>query len=60
MENRRAADELMRESAMKGDGIAGAYFELESAALQTPAGPFIAGTAYDYRDEDEDDHIRPF
>lgn len=60
MKNRRAADDLMRQAAMQGDGICGAYFELESVARQTDWGSFIVGTAYDYREEDEDDNLREF
>lgn len=60
MDNRRAADELMRKAAIEGDGIAGAYFELESDAHSIPGGSYIVGTAYDERDEDEDDNQRPY
>ena len=50
----------MRQAAVEGCGIAGAYFELDSAARQTPEGSFIVGTAYDFREEDEDDNLRPY
>jgi|WetSurMetagenome_2_1015567.scaffolds.fasta_scaffold1711634_2 hypothetical protein len=58
--NRRAAMELARQAAMRGDPIAGALFELESAAATTHGGQFLATTAQDFRDEDEDDEMRPF
>jgi len=58
--NRRAAMELARQAAQEGDGIAGALFELESIAHTIPGGGFMATTAQDMRDEDEDDEIRPF
>lgn len=56
--NRKAAMELTRLAAQRGDGIAGALFELESAADKLPGGG-IAQTL-DYRDEDEDDDERPY
>lgn len=59
MSNRQAAMNAVRDAAMKGNGIAGALFELESAAHSAGLG-FIATTAQDFRDEDEDDNIRPF
>jgi len=52
--------ELARQAAQEGDGIAGALFELESIAHTIPGGGFMATTAQDMRDEDEDDEIRPF
>lgn len=58
--NRKAAMALARDAAIGGDGIAGAMFELESAAHTVPGGGFIATTAQDFRDEDEDDDVRPF
>lgn len=45
---------------MRGDPIAGALFELESAAHALPGGGFVATTGQDFRTEDEDDDIRPF
>lgn len=58
--NRRAAIELAREAAMHGDPIAGALFELKSAAGMIPGGSFLATTGQDFRDEDEDDYERPY
>jgi hypothetical protein len=47
----------MREAAMRGDGIAGAYFELESAARK--AGFGLIEAIVDQDPEDWDD-IRPY
>lgn len=52
LDNRKAGDALMREAAMRGEEIAGAFFELQS----------ITGgiqTSVDYDDEDWDD-VRPY
>jgi hypothetical protein len=60
MENRRAADALMREAAQRGCPIAGAAFELLHTASLDPATRFVTQTGYDYRDVDEDDDMRPY
>lgn len=49
----------MRQAAMRGDGIAGAYFELESLARKTTEGSFIVDTEILLSDEDWDD-VRPY
>ncbi len=51
--------DLARKAAIRGDGIAGAMFELESIASKYGLG-YLAKTAQDWRDEDEDDEMRPF
>lgn len=61
VENRIAAMDLVRRQAICGDPTCAALFELESVAHSMgPFGSFIATTAQDWRDEDEDDEIRPF
>lgn len=59
LKNRKAGDALMRQAAMRGDGIAGAYFELESLARKTTEGSFIVDTEILLSDEDWDD-VRPY
>lgn len=53
LKNRKAGDALMREAAMQGDGIAGAFFELQSQAGES------VKTSVDY-DDDEWDDVRPY
>jgi hypothetical protein len=61
IENRKAAMELARRQATAGDPICGALFQLESLAHSLGgAASFMAATAQDWRDEDEDDDIRPY
>lgn len=57
LENRRAALELARNAAMRGDPICGAMFALKDLARDVD--PFLE-TEIGYRDEDEDDDIRPY
>ena len=61
IENRKAAMDLVRRQAISGDPICGALFELESLAHSMGgAASFMATTAQDWRDEDEDDDMRPY
>jgi len=57
--NRTAALNLARRNAARGDTICGSLFALESMASSVGLG-FMATTAQDWRDEDEEDDIRPY
>lgn len=57
-ENRRAAMDLAREAAMRGDPIAGAFFGFESLIRRDEYGRFLVEFG-DYEDSDYDD-IRPY
>ena len=57
--NRKAAKQLAWDQALRGDPICGGLFALESMAQAAGLG-YEATTMQDWRDEDEDDEIRPF
>ena len=61
IDNRKAAMDMAREQALSGDPVCGGLFELESLAHSLGGGAsFMATTAQDWRDEDEDDDMRPY
>ncbi len=60
IKNRKAMLDAARDAAIGGDPICGAMFALESLARGVHGGGFIATTAQDWRDEDDDDDIRPY
>lgn len=57
--NRKIALEMARNAASRGDGVCGGLFALESAAHAAGLG-FLATTAQDYDDDDEDIDVRPY
>ena len=60
VQNKKAAEDLARSQAMRGDKICGAWFALKDLARRaTPGGNYLVETMYEYSD-DEDDDIRPF
>lgn len=56
--NRKAAMDLARNAALKGDPIAGAYFGFESLIRKDLYGDFLVEFS-DYADDDDDD-CRPY
>jgi hypothetical protein len=61
IENRKVAMDLARRQALSGDPVCGGLFALESLAHSMTGGAtFMATTAQDWRDEDEDDEMRPY
>ena len=57
--NRKAAMEMVHEAALRGDEACAGLFELESMAQSCGLG-FMATTAQDWADEEEDEDVRPY
>ena len=61
IKNRKAVDDLIRKQARAGDPICSSLLELESFAHHAGGGAsFMATTAYDWRNEDAEDDLRPY
>lgn len=57
--NRKAAMELARESAIKGNPICGAFFAILNGIRKDPLAEFMEDF-YEYEFEDDSDDIRPY